>query len=320
MDNVLHIKASKNQLSKLRKGHNVRISPEMEGKGIDLIVHPEAYNLAKKSFMKGKGIQMKLTPKEIALNQEFTKKMKGKGIFGKSFDRALDRYGLKEAAYKIGDAAKPAVQAAILGGLMSGATALSATELVASGGLGAGAIPAIYSGAGTLGYLATDYLDNPSKYQKKSNAGGPQDLTSASTLAGQMAKQEALNRLSQETGQNYNTLGQANLATAIANKDKSALTNAVVSGITNASTPKPPVVSRYDKYGNASASGDFDANGNPIVGNGFRKKRREVGSIQGMGTFVGSNQSVPQALQSQPFSANFQFAKTLPPAYARWTK
>lgn len=306
MDNVLHIKASKNQLSKLRKGHNVRLSQDLQGKGIDLIVHPEAYNLAKKSFMKGKGIQMKLTPKEIALNQDFTKKMKGKGIFGKSFDRTLDRYGLKEAAYKIGDAAKPAVQAAILGGLMTGATALSATELVASGGLGAGAIPAIYSGAGTLGYLATDYLDNPSKYQKKSNAGGPKDLTSASTLAGQMAKQEALNRLSQETGQNYNVLGQANLATAIANKDKSALTNAVVSGITNASTPTPPSTTTKPDYS--------------MYGFGMGKRRREVGSIGGMGGFVGANYSVPQALQSQPFSANFQFAKTLPPAFARWTK
>jgi hypothetical protein len=303
MENVLHIKASKNQLSKLRKGHNVRLSPEMEGKGIDLIVHPEAYNLAKKSFMKGKGIQMKLSPKEISLNQEFTKKMKGKGIFGKSFDKTLDKYGLKEGAYKIGDAIKPAVQAGILGALMSGATALSATELVASGGLGAGAVPAIYSGAGTLGYLATDYLDNPSKYQKKSNAGGPKDLTSASTLAGQMAKQEALNQLSLQTGEKYNTVGNANLASAVANKDKSALTNAVVSGITNSIAPPP-----------SSAPVDTRA----LYGFGFKK--REMSSIRGQGTFVGSNYSIPQALQSQPFSANFQFSKTLPPAFAKWTR
>ena len=303
MDNVLHIKASKNQLSKLRKGHNVRLSPEMEGKGIDLIVHPEAYNLAKKSFMKGKGIQMKLTPKEIALNQEFTKKMKGKGIFGKSFDRTLDKYGLKEGAYKIGDAIKPAVQAAILGGLMSGATALSATELVASGGLGAGAVPAIYSGAGTLGYLATDYLDNPSKYQKKSNAGGPRNLNAATTLAGQMAQQEALNQLSQQTGEKYNAVGNANLMSAIANKDKSALTNAAVGGLTNIIAPPP-----------SSAPVDTRA----LYGFGF--KRKEMSSIRGQGTFVGSNYSIPQALQSQPFSANFQFSKTLPPTVARYTR
>jgi hypothetical protein len=318
MDNLIHIKASKNQLSKLKNGHNVRIKQDMEGKGVNLMVSPETYALARKSFMKGKGLQIKLSPKEISMNKELIPHMKGKGIFGKSFDRTLDRYGLKEAAYKIGDAAKPAVQAAILGGLMSGATALSATELVASGGLGAGAIPAIYSGAGTLGYLATDYLDNPSKYQKKSNAGGPKDLTSASTLAGQMAKQEALNRLSQETGEKYNVVGNANLATAIANKDKSALTNAVVSGITN--TIAPPVsVTRYDPYGNPTADGKYDSRGNLIVGMGIRK-RREFASIGMGGGFVGANHSIPQALQSQPFSANFQFSKTLPPAYARWTK
>jgi hypothetical protein len=303
MENVLHIKASKNQLSKLRKGHNVRISPEMEGKGIDLIVHPEAYNLAKKAFMKGKGIQLKLSPKEIAVNQEFTKKMKGKGIFGKSFDRTLDKYGLKEAAYKVGDAIKPAVKAGILGGLATGATALTATELVASGGLGAGAIPAIYGTAGTLGYLATDYLDNPSKYQKKTNAGGPRNLTAATSLAGQMAQQEALNQLSLQTGEKYNAVGQANLATAIANKDKAGMTSAVVNGLTNSILP-PPTTTPADTKAMY----------------GFGMKRREVGSVGMYGGFVGANQSIPQALQSQPFSANFQFSKTLPPAYARWTK
>jgi len=316
MENILHIKASKNQLSKLKNGHNVRISPAMEGCGVNLMVSPETYALAKKAFMKGKGIQMKLSPSEISLN-----KMKGTGIFGKKFDKTLDKYGLKEGAYRVGDAVKPLAKAAILGGLASGATALSASELVASGGLGAGAVPAIYSGAGTLGYLASDYLDNPSKYQKKqSNAGGPRNLTAAKSLAGQMAQQEVLNQLSQQTGEQYNTLGQANLMTAVANKDNSALTNAVVNGITN-SIPAP-TPTRFNSVGVPDPNGQYDSDGTYIGGRGMGRgihKRREVSSIGGMGGFVGANQRTPQALQSQPFSANFQFSKTLPPQYAKFT-
>jgi hypothetical protein len=326
MDNLIHIKASKNQLSKLKNGHNVRISQDLEGKGVNLMVEPSTYALAKKAFMKGKGLQIKLSPKEIAINKQIIPHMKGTGIFGKKFDRVLDKYGVKEAAYKVGDALKPGVQAAILGGLGTAATALSATELVASGGLGAGAIPAIYSGAGALGYLATDYLDNPSKYQSKANA-GPRDLTAASTLAGQMAKQEALNQLSQQTGENYNTLGNANLMTAIANKDKAALTSIAVDNLTNsiAAPPKKPL--RYATslgiLGAADPNGLYDEDGSyiGIGGRGVRgRKRREVGSIMGQGAFVGMGNYKPQALQSQPFSANFQFSKTLPPQYARWTK
>lgn len=298
MENVLHIKASKNQMSKLKNGHNVRISPAMEGCGMNLMVSPETYALAKKAFMKGKGIQMKLSPSEISLN----KMMKGTGIFGKKFDKTLDKYGLKEGAYKVGDALKPALQAAILGGLMSGATALTASELVASGGLGAGAVPAIYSGAGTLGYLATDFLDNPSKYQKKqSNIGGSRNLAPATTLAGQMAQQELLNKISQETGEKYNVVGNANLMSAVANKDKSAMTNAVVEGMTNSIVSPPATKPDYSMYGLGI------------------HKRREISSIGRMGGFVGANQRIPQALQSQPFSANFQFGKTLPPQYAKFT-
>jgi hypothetical protein len=307
MENILHIKASKSQLSKLKNGHNVRISPALEGKGFNLIVHPEAYALARKAFIKGKGIQMKLSPKDIAINKQFIPHMKGTGIFGKKFDKTLDKYGVKEAVYKVGDAVKPLVKAGILGGLATGATALSATDLIASGGLGAGAIPAIYGTAGTLGYLATDYLDNPSKYQKQSNAGGPRNVNSATSLAGQMAQNELMNQLSLQTGEKYNTLGQANLIDSVSQRDNANLSSAVINGITN-SVILPKKEPQYDRFGVL------------ISGQGIYKgKFRELSSIGGRGGFVGGNIYTPQALQSQPFSANFQFSKTLPPAFARFS-
>ena len=171
---VIRITASPAQLSKLRRGMNVRIN-QKKGRGFNLIVHPERYDIMSKTFTRGLGMEISLTPEEIQANQEASPQMEGQGIFGSKFDRALEKRGLKEAAYKIGDQLKPAAKAALLGGLAAGASALAGTEFVATGGLGAAAVPAIYSGAATLGALGTDYLDNPRAYQPKSNAGGPRN-------------------------------------------------------------------------------------------------------------------------------------------------
>ena len=41
---------SKGQLSKLRNGHDIRITPTMLGSGVDLIIDPMTYhNMAKKN-------------------------------------------------------------------------------------------------------------------------------------------------------------------------------------------------------------------------------------------------------------------------------
>ena len=42
---IVHIKASKKQLSKLRNGHKVRISPAIEGQGFNLIIDPGSANI-----------------------------------------------------------------------------------------------------------------------------------------------------------------------------------------------------------------------------------------------------------------------------------
>ena len=54
-------------------------------------------------------------------------------------------------------------------------------------------------------------------------------------------------------------------------------------------------------------------------GRGLHRKR-EKGSIGRGSSMVASQAHLPPALVSQPFSANFQFQHTLPPAYARFSK
>ena len=55
-----------------------------------------------------------------------------------------------------------------------------------------------------------------------------------------------------------------------------------------------------------------------FAGLGLHKKSR--GEIGIHSSFVTSQSHLPPALLSQPFSANFQFQHTLPPAYQKFSK
>ena len=67
---------SKGQLSKLRNGHGIRISPTMLGSGVEMIIDPTTYHNIEKHMKKGKGIVIKLGSNEIEMN-----KMEGTGLF-----------------------------------------------------------------------------------------------------------------------------------------------------------------------------------------------------------------------------------------------
>jgi hypothetical protein len=70
---------SKGQLSKLRNGHGIRISPTMLGSGVEMIIDPMTYHNIEKHMKKGKGIVIKLGSNEIEMN-----KMEGTGLFAGS--------------------------------------------------------------------------------------------------------------------------------------------------------------------------------------------------------------------------------------------
>jgi hypothetical protein len=109
-------------MSKLRNGHAVRIR---KGEGCNVIVDPNTYNLVSRAFAKGSGIQIRLSPEEIHANREHSHKMEGTGIFGKKFDKALKKAGIKKVAYQVGDVAKPMVKKALNEAIDTGAEALT---------------------------------------------------------------------------------------------------------------------------------------------------------------------------------------------------
>lgn len=131
----LVISASDKQLSKLRNGHRVRIMPAIAGEGVNLIVDPSRYDQITKTFAKGKGTTISLTPEELSAN----KGVEGEGIFSK-VKKGLKKVGKalssKEAMKVYGETAKIAapilIKAAVASATRSPAAA-AATPVPTSG-------------------------------------------------------------------------------------------------------------------------------------------------------------------------------------------
>jgi len=313
---IVHIKASKKQLSKLRNGHKVRISPAMEGQGFNLIIDPARFNTVSRTFNKGKGTTIQLTPAEITANQEQAPQMQGSGIFGRKFDdfvRNTIGSDAKDVIYNAADALKPAIKQGIdqLAERAPEAAAVALATLATASGN-----PELAPIAATFGHrlgkklaskadVAKDYFDNPEKYQKSvkrfvSNAGGPRNKIAPKTLQGQAKQNELFTEMNKELGTHYGNLAKATIDNAVAHMERSG------------------VAANRSKEANEFLMGQ----GLYLSNSGGRglHRRREHASIGRGSSLVASQAHLPPALVSQPFSANFQFQHTLPPAYARFSK
>jgi len=161
MKNPFSIKQlSPTQVRNMKKGRKVRVQ---SGNDIDLVLDEKQMARILKTFTKGKGATIQMSPETIMEN----KKIEGKGIFGKQFDREVKKTIGNTAAktlYKVADAAKPLVQKGLMAAAVAVPTALGNPEL----------IPAAMIAAKTAGM----YLDKPSTYQKN-----PEKLALAATQA-----------------------------------------------------------------------------------------------------------------------------------------
>lgn len=329
--NILHIKASPKQLSKLRRGHKVRITKGIEGEGFNLIVHPDRYNIISKTFNKGKGAEIALSPEEIMMNKQLTPEehqilkergeaMVGQGIFGHSFDKmarkVLGKTG-KKAVYQgakafIAEPVKAGIDAIgsyapeLATGALSGlALAMGQPELLPLAVIAGQQIGSVAGKSGAE--LVKDYIDRPYAYHSKrtSNVGGTRSKMYPSTFEGQVAQNELLSNLNQELGTRYGVLGQAGLANALAHYQQAVSESR---RLAEKSGEPQPIASTVipARYLQSGMSGQGLGTG-LYAGKGLRGERGSVGRGAG---FV--HQEMPQALMSQPFSANFQFSKTFP--------
>ena len=338
---VIQIKRpSARVLAKLRKGLKVRIC---RGEGMNLIIHPSRYNFITKTFAKDKGVQIALSPDELEANASSGE---GLGIFGDRGDRAMKWLGektgiggdrMKDAIYKAGDKIKPLVKRGIQAGLAAGATALgSAAPEIA---------PYLPAGVAGLSTLANSYLDDPSSWGvgERGNAPPSRGIPPALKQAGQQlysqAHDMALQHINQQTGQQLGHLSSATISKALHDATSAQLEAAIMehkkhpietpdmieegqglygSGLYASNSVRGRGTRLLDQQFSLRDAGNFFTNELPHAFGGRLSQRREVSSVQGLGTIIGGY--MPPALQSQPYSANFQFSHTLPPAYQRFSK
>jgi hypothetical protein len=299
---MVKVGVSPKQISKLRNGRMVRIKKPMSGEGVCMVVRPENYSIISRTFDRNKGMDFALSPEEILANQEIAPTIEGEGIFGKKFDKLLKKAGIKKIAYKVGDVVKPLVKETIDKGLEMGGMYF---------GLPPGA-------TAPLSALAGDYLDNPGDYQGK-RKGKP----SVGAMASRIARDAALGEINSRLGTNMGSFDRAGVEDALLGQfqqmvaqRQAQLQSQAPSSFDRFSSMQETGLTQGDGLylgvGGRGVIGDVKRLGNQIS----RKFSRTGGQI---GVNAGMVRSLPPALQSQPFSANFQFSRTLPPSYQKFS-
>ena len=341
---VIKFSASPKQLSRLRNGHKVRVKPAVEGMGFSsIIVSPGKFDIITRAFGRGKGSEIQLSAPELVENQEASPALEGSGIFGKAGDKVMKKLGVRKIAYKVGDVLKPLAKQALGYGIEALVDALVASQPEFA--------PFRIGAIAVAKNLEEDFLDHPTKYQEalssrsKAEAlvkqkvrdflvasakgyatagmagqgtpildqkfsvndvkhlvgrGAPRSRSAPASLADVAHHHSLLGEMNHRLGTQYGALGKANLATALANKASSAIIDRTVA--------QKGGMGLYAS-GNPSGTG---------MGYGLGRSRKCGGTI-GVGGNLLSLHSSP-AMMSQPYSANFQMANMLPPAYQHFSR
>lgn len=277
----LPISASAGQLSKLRRGLPVRIK---KGTGFNLLVHPNTYNIVSRAFAKNKGSQVILTPPEIIANATASS---GTPVAIQNPEHPAGStisgsgiFGDTGDKYLKQLGIKDAAYA--IGDYVKPAVKAGIGSMLTAGGVALGAVqPELIPGipfavaGGTM--LASDFLDHPSRYIGKSGI----KSKPLPTLASQSAQSQLSENLNKQLGTNMDYMRTAGLQNALA----------------------------------SDASAKLNASSIYARGQGLHHMRQHAIIGRGAGLVGSSGAYVPPALESQPFSANYQFQHFFPPAY-----
>lgn len=311
---AVRIKASPKQLSKLRNGHKVSVKPAMEGEGLVLVIDPSQYNQISKTFSKGKGKVISLSPEEIMANREIG----GEGIFStlKKVGSAVAKNPIAKSLAKT--AIDTAVQSAGASGYVPPSVAKSLGKMAKSKVDGAGlmdmAKSALKSKVGKS--LASKAVDMAVASASKSGYVPP---SVAKAIGAEAKKKVAGMGILDTLKKGAKAVAKSKIGKSLA---KTAIDTAVASA--GASGYVPPSVaqalgksakSSVDGYGIWSGGGDHSGG---FGGMGLYAGRRTYGGGMSGGALLNvSNSHLPPALQSQNLSANFAFSTQLPPALAQ---
>lgn len=286
------IDASPAQISKLRRGQPVRIK---HGTGFNLLVHPETYQRVSRAFRAGKGTEIALSPPELQANAQSSSGVPvaiqnpehpqaGTGevaptVAGSGiFGQTGDKYLKKAGIRNMAYKAGDYIKPAVKAGGAYGLNAMGAALATVQPELA----PFIPAGSAAASMALNDYLDHPSRYQGHSGLKGHR----ANSLPAQSAQAQLSQDMNNQLGTNFDYMRQAGLSNAVAHQMSSDM--------------------------NASSVGQRYMGGDGLHGRHHMRQHSIVGRGGGM---IQSSAYVPPAMESQPFSANFQFQHFFPPQF-----
>jgi hypothetical protein len=330
---LISFDASTRQLGKLKKGLPVRVK---KGTGFNLVVNPSTYNLVNRAFKKDKGLELKLSPEELEMNQSISPEqheelqadeghtklpyMEGGNIF-KKIKRGLRKLSRNKTLRKIEKGLRPLTREMKKMGKeqlhqdiaelhMQGAEKYGDDPRMAKlMNIGADIAHKNVQGVGVGDIL------KKAKSLTKSSIGRARSLTGlgvlgdlkrgvrsgvrrARSLTG-LGMGAGLYAYPQGRGMNaHDAIRLANMATAQANYQLGKMHNAVVHG----QLTQPPVKRYWD-----------EPLAPPSRGTGLHSNL-----IRGRGSLISQDYLLPPALQSQPYGANFHMQFMLPPQYKRY--
>jgi len=277
---LISFDASPKQISRLRNGHRVRIK---RGSGFNLVVNPSNYNTIDRAFKNNRALELQLSNDELEANRQISPELQegitGRGIFNTMHGGSLQKMFNSKKGKAFRRALKPVGRA-----FKNYAQDVGHQKLAEAHMYGADYIPDNENAQ--LGYnLLAQAGHDAIGYNKP--------VTGFGLGAG----------FGYGVGNNMNVhdaLRLANLATANANHHLAKLHNATVHG-----QIAQPTIQRY-----------WDQPLDPISrGTGIRGN---VNFIRGRGSMLSRDDMLPQALQSQPYGANFHMQFQLPPEYRRY--
>jgi len=317
---LISFDASSRQLGKLKKGLPVRIK---KGTGFNLVVNPSNYHLVSRAFGKNKGMELKLSPEELNVNQTISPEehealqasdgheklpfMEGGNIF-KKIKRGIRKLTKNKTVRKIEKELRPLTREMKKVGKEIAHEKIAEAHMAGADKYGDNERASrLINLASNMAHEKVQGAGIESFLRKASHVTGNELKRASTTLRGGVQKAQSMAGLGlyaypqHGRGMNaHHALKLAGMATAQANHQLAKMHNASVHG----QLTQPPIKRYWD-----------DALSPPSRGTGIHN---HMNLIRGRGSLIAQDHLLPPALQSQPYGANFHMQFFLPPEYHRY--
>lgn len=283
----ISIKASPKQVARLRNGHKVRISkPHSEGEGFNLLVNPANFSHISRTFARGKGTTLQLSPEELMASQG----VEGRGIFSDLKKKAMEKAPdvIKAVKAEVADIAKK-----------QNFKGRAKKALDKAFDMGVSAINKKFAGKKASAPVASASASAP-------------DLSGSRNLPPGQRGEGFLSGL-KKVAKSVAKSPVAKLGVDLVAKEAVAQgADPALVGI--ASSVAKSQMAGKGMYAGAGRGLYAGAPPSSMRGGAVSVPKRAIGYLGGRNQLLQAHSTLPPAMMSNPYGANFHFSTQLPPA------